>query len=117
MQAFMIFADKSISNRDLLSGKVVLWNVIIGEGDANGKPSKSTLVVVSTTNKASSSSHLKLFARNQKNKTIFSSTQIVSTKSQRFEFVIPNTGCEPLDLTAELGTEKKSGKINFECGE
>ncbi len=139
LTAFPAFADVSIGNIQIqlyyhqsgrfsepLSGKWVLRNVVIGEGDAEEQSNATlvTVVVVGAMNSYVPNTTVTLVVTNA------DSGAIISTHGQRlgtFEadrtyyapFLLTDTGCIPLRLEASLsgipGT--KSTVIPFTCGE
>ena len=110
VSAYLIFDDGSISSFDVLNDKtIVLWNTIIGAGDAL-KASNKTKVRV--TGKLDS---LRVTIINGKKKVI---NQKLPNFSGDFEFIINNTGCE---IVKVFVTKNKinifTNTIPFHCGE
>jgi hypothetical protein len=124
MEAFLIFDDHTTSTEDLLTGKVTLWNTIIGGGDANGKSSNATKVIVTVSGSNGANQKLRLRAKNESKKVVFVKEQPISeiqNEPTKYEFNISHTGCEVLNLTAEIvgakKPERKEGTIQYQCGE
>ena len=102
--------------------------MIIGEGSA-AAPSNNSLIVVeieSDSTDYNSNGKVRLTARNSEKKIVFEIEQsfymIGSGVVYHAPFMLYNTGCEELELKAELIIEDKvvSGKsalIPFACGE
>lgn len=137
VRAFLYYHGKGkFSNRDLLSGQILLWNVFSAKGDIGDEfepegSSSSMLVLVSVRVRSPSAvdrTHaiVKLLGRSG---TKVLSTQDVSLrpyfiKQSTIEvpFMIYDIGCEPLELTANLEIKGKklnsvSKTANFKCGE
>jgi hypothetical protein len=109
---------------DPITPATVLRNVIIGEGDAR-EPSTSTLidVVVEGTAGAfdatwrvelvvTTSGTGRVVLRQTKNVGVLS-----KTGTRHVAFWLPDTGCEPLRVTATVGAASRSTNVPFGCGE
>lgn len=104
------------------------WNVIIAEGSA-AAPSNNTMVVVeiiSDSTSYNSNGKVRLTARNSDGKIVSDIVQsfymIGSGVVYHAPFMLYNTGCEELELKAELIIEnkivsEKSALLPFACGE
>ena len=103
-----------------------LWNTVIGEGGAV-EPSTSTLVkvaVVGPPNSFDRNASVFLAVTSLKSKaTVLRSRQHLGVFSQSgrqyVAFWLPNTGCEPLRLSASISgsSQKVARTIPFACGE
>ena len=110
LSAYLIFKDSTISTFDVLNDKtIVLWNTIIGAGDAL-KPSEKTRIRL--TGKLDG---LRVTIYNGKRKVI---NQKLPNFSGDYEFVVNDTGCEEVKVVVtELGKVIYQDKIPFRCGE
>lgn len=115
-------------HEDLLSGKVALWNVIIGEGGVAGA-TQATLVVVQVEGPSflpAATGELVVAARTSRATLAERSVPFSSLFTEKHTASVPlllyGTGCEFVTVTATL---KVSGKavgtatrtIEFRCGE
>jgi hypothetical protein len=133
VRAHLVYEENGELSRDILKGEFALWNVIIGEGDAEGH-SSSTLVyvVVETDGKATKTNPVLQFS------AVSADGKRVNYK-KTFEYIFPtegvsrvfvpfllhDTGCQKIKMTARL-VEKNvptkiyqtvSKEIPFNCGE
>ena len=121
-----LFRHHTGSLSEPLTGKETLWNTIIGEGSA-GEPSSSLLVdvVVAGAPGAFEKSWLiELVVKNAKSGAVLSKQRksvgvLSSTGVYHTGFWLPETGCEPLNVTARIkgGSSSKEIGIPFACGE
>lgn len=110
VSAYLIYNDSTNSTFDVLNNRtIVLWNTIIGAGDAE-KPSERTKIVL--TGKLDS---LKVTIYNGKRKV---ENQKLPNFSGDYEFIINYTGCEEVKvIVTKLDKIVYQGKIPFKCGE
>ena len=107
-----------------ISPNTALWNTIIGEGEAL-EPSTSTLVDVVVEGApgsfdasrkvqlmVASSTNGKVTARMSKGVGVISQSGV-----SHVAFWLPETGCEPLTITATIGATSKKLDLPFACGE
>jgi hypothetical protein len=134
VRPFLFFNDSGRLSKEVPES-ASLWNTIIGEGWA-GESSNATLVRVEITGPSGSYSpgrSVRLSVRKGRatatgvifraGATVRTSSIPVLTRSGRttLGFWIADTGCTPLQLTAELRgqspTERLTRVLNFACGE
>ena len=133
VQAHLLYEGNGTLSRDVLKGEFALWNVIIGEGDAEGH-SSSTLVyiVVSTDGKEIKTNPVLQFSavsedgkRVNYKKTFEYNFPTEGASKVFVPFLLHDTGCQPITMTAKL-VEKTvptkvyqtiTKKIPFACGE
>ena len=116
----------TFSKDDIISGKVALWNTIIGAGDAEG-PSTQTIVIVGIRSKNYSNTAQTLwFTATAGKKTIHQESKnfgvIGDNVNYKLLFLLNDTGCEKIVIKTELTIKGKvvstlSKTIDFECGE
>lgn len=110
VSAYLIYTDGSQSEFDILKDKkLVLWNTIIGEGDAL-KASSQTKVVCRQGN-----GDLVVQIINGKKKVI---DTVVDINKSDFKYTIMNTGCNTVYI--KLSSKKYKpffDSIPFRCGE
>jgi hypothetical protein len=121
-----LFRHHTGSLSEPLTAKEALWNTIIGEGSA-GEPSSSLLIdviVAGTPGTFEESWLVELVVKNAKTAAVLSkqrkSVGVLSTTGvYHTGFWLPETGCEPLTVTARIrgGINSKEIKIPFACGE
>jgi hypothetical protein len=121
-----LFRHHTGSLSEPLTGKEALWNTIIGEGSAGG-PSSSLLVdvvVAGAPGGYEESWLVELVVKDAKRGTVLSKQRksvgvLSSTGVYHTGFWLPETGCEPLSLTARIrgGSSSKEVSIPFACGE
>ena len=129
IRAFLYYHDTgTFDDRDAASGKVALWNTIIGEGDAKA-PSQTTLVQVELSGPSFSniSGTLEIVVSAEKQKLVrqkLDAGGFFAENSPRI--VIPvlvhGTGCTELKIDVTFTTPdkkklKKRGDVPFSCGE
>lgn len=129
IRAFLYYHGKGeFSQQDVLSGQMALWNVIIGAGDADA-PSRATLVLVAV--KAPSRPDrnfpaVRLTVKYANRTTLDHEVSLSSFANGQMTLQVPfliyNTGCERLQITAALrvGTRvlnSLSRTAEFKCGE
>jgi hypothetical protein len=114
----------TLSDDLLARPKLALWNTPIGAGDAKA-PSNATFVVVEVSGPASRyvAGGVQLTVSTGE-RTVLRRTQelgVLNAQGKTFVgFWIYNTGCEPLQLVAQLvrsGAPDRRAAIPFECGE
>ncbi len=107
--------------------KIVLWNVIIGEGNAPGGASETTLIDIRVSGAPKSfSGQLKLHVTARTKDQVLldkrASIGVMNTSGHYYAaFLINDTGCTPIDVIAELvgpgaGPPVKIS-LPFQCGE
>ena len=121
-----------LANSDLLDGKDhALWNTIIGEGEATGKPSSVTWVLIELSGPSFAGTPGRLIVSARANKTtLLSQTLTLGTYFNEgnrllLPFLVYGTGCAPLEITASLAgipATKLRGasmtrRVPFKCGE
>jgi hypothetical protein len=108
-----------------LDDRSELWNTIIGGGSV-GEPSTSTLVDVVVSSKPDSfkkNSYVTLVVTDASSEKIISKMTGrlgVFGSSGKFHapFLLQDTGCIPLRLTAKVGgSESRTVTVSFKCGE
>lgn len=121
-------AGGTLSENIIDNPEFTCWNVIIAEGSA-AAPSNNTMVVVeivSDPTSFNSNGKVRLKARNSDGKIVFEQEQsfymIGSGVLYYAPFMLYDSGCEELKLTAELIFEdnvvsEKSAVLPFACGE
>lgn len=111
--AQMIYDDGTLSSFDVFSDKTTkaLWNVIIGEGDAE-KPSNKTRLLFTSGNRVDS---LSLVVTRGKD-TVLTKKNLVIKDS--VVYVINHTGCETVVVDIKRnGQNVYLGTIDYRCGE
>jgi hypothetical protein len=110
MEAYLMYEDGSKSDINLIDNKtVVLWNTIIGEGDA-GKPSKKVLLVL-----RGNQNNLNLKVSDTEGLKLTENNFVLAEEKQ---FTIDNTGCSHIIIQLTDGQGMNLQKeILFECGE
>lgn len=108
--ALLVYKDGSLSSFDVLNDKTkALWNVIIGEGDAE-KPSEQVKILIT-----GSADSIDIVVKQSKKK-VLNKTMLAIRDS--VSFIIDNTGCDEVFVTV---SKQKAilykGKIEFHCGE
>ncbi len=133
VRAHLVYEENGELSRDIFKSDFALWNVIIGEGDAEGH-SSSTLVyvIVETDGKEIKTDPVLQFSavsedgkrvKYQKNLTYYFPTEGASKTF--VPFLLHDTGCQKIKLTAKLVENKTPAKIYqtvkkeilFACGE
>lgn len=112
-----------IDARDLVSKEMVLWNTIIGEGDASS-PSNASIVFVEITGPLLEGI-LNLTIKNDKTIIRQEKVNIAEFFSQTGKITVPfvaiGTGCGLLKIDAVLKVgnqiDEESRKVDFKCGE
>jgi len=109
VSAYLIYEDGSLSDFDVLNDKTkALWNTVIGAGDVE-KPSKKIKVVI-TGNEPIRYIRIK----NGKKPVVAKKNVSITNK---IEFVILDTGCEPVEVEVAGRKSNYKGVIDFKCGE
>ncbi len=129
MQAKLFYYDKGTFSRDVLAKPPFgFWNVIIGEGEAEGH-SESTLVMVEVTGKVGDSDtppvrKVELTAIADGKVLLKRAIEVgVFNEQNKFlaAFWLYDTGCVPVKLTARIIGQSQPSTMNrtipFECGE
>jgi hypothetical protein len=116
----------TFSKQDISTGKVALWNTIIGAGDAEG-PSNQTIVIVGVKSKKYSNKPQTLrFTASLGKKIICQESQnfdvIGGNVNYKLLFLLNGTGCGKVIIKTDLIIKGKivstlSKSIDFECGE
>ena len=108
--AFLVYKDGSLSSFDVLNDKTkALWNVVIGEGDAE-KPSEQVKILL-----AGSADSLDIVIKQHKKK-VLDKTMLAFRDS--VSFIIDNTGCNEIFVTvSKQKAIQYKGTIEFHCGE
>jgi hypothetical protein len=107
VSAYLVYDDGSISDFDVLNEDVVLWNTIIGEGDAE-KPSNKVKIIVS-----GKGNNLRINIMNGEEIVIDKDISI----SNKTEFIISDTGCEQVTINIKNKNIDYRDNIDFQCGE
>lgn len=127
LRAQLFFSDRGTFSDDLLKRKeLVLWNTIIGAGDAGG-PSSATLIVVEVSGRPNSypkGRKVELAVRTAR-KEVFRrrlDVGVLGPDGHAYvAFWLYDTGCESLEIsTALLGqveSTRRVATIPFQCGE
>lgn len=116
-----------VDPRDLMDHKVVLWNTMIGEGEAEA-PSNTTLVIVKlsggpflTGTRGTVAFRAKSDERVLKTETALLSSFFNDGETLAIPFVVVGTGCGRVELTAELttprGRQRQTEALEYPCGE
>ena len=127
LRAMLFNSDRGTLSRDVLrEPRPALWNVVIGEGDAEG-PSSSALVVVEVAGEPGSyedARQVELVARTREGELLRRATALGVLNAQGRTFVgfwLYDVGCEPVRLQARLRGQSqpstRTDEIPFECGE
>lgn len=133
IKAMLFYEQKATFSKDVLADpKFVLWNTIIGDGDAGGG-SASTLVLVEVTGKAGSYQpdrkieFVASYKPNGKSLRLITLRRAIEIGilSATGKFYVPfwlyDTGCNQVKLSARIvGQAQPSAmkrSIDFECGE
>jgi hypothetical protein len=129
LRAYLYYHVKGdFSQQDLLSGHMALWNVIGGAGDADA-PSSAILALVTVQhsmrldrNVPSVKLSVRYGNRTTSNQTV-SLAPFANVKGEmHIPFLIYNTGCERLQVTATLligsrNLHSLTRTADFKCGE
>jgi hypothetical protein len=128
IEAALFYSDKATFSRNIIDNPdFALWNVIIGEGSAEG-PSNQTLVKVfvhASGNGQSNAEALSLDVTVMNGRSIQKKRYRVGlfekNRTNCYGILIDDTGCAPVTITAKLigkggGSEMKK-RISFGCGE
>ena len=128
IEANLFYCDKATFSENLINNPdFALWNVIIGEGSAQG-PSDQTLVKVFVKASGTGQSNadrisLEVTTINGRSvqKKKFKLGLFEQNRTNCYAVVIDDTGCVPVTITAKLvgkggGSEIKK-VISFNCGE
>jgi hypothetical protein len=128
IQAFLYFHKTgTFGTEDLTTGKVALWNTIIGEGDAE-HPATAMLVKVVLTGPSFANQDGKLVVVAKEGKrTLVKQTFPIEdyfeeqTPSITLPLLVTGVGCEEITVTATLSGKGKRGTaravVPFACGE
>lgn len=130
-----LFYNENNSNEENVIGKFsdniidsdfALWNVIIGEGSAEGY-SNQTIVLVEVSSKVGNTKNQQVKLTATKGKSIIlQQTKTFSPVNDNTKikilFLLDDTGCDAISLKADIIENKKivstfSKKIDFDCGE
>jgi hypothetical protein len=133
VQAFLMYEENGELSKNILGGNFILFNAIIGEGDAEGHSSSTLVKVVITTDgkeiKTDPIIQFSAVSKNGKrvryNKT-FEYQFPTSGASKTFvPFLLHDTGCDVIVMTMKLVEKNKptviyqtvKKEIPFNCGE
>lgn len=127
LRAMLFNANDGSFSRDVLADpRPALWNVVIGEGDAEG-PSSSALVVVEVAGEPGSyedARQVELTARTEEGVLLrrASSLSVLNARGRTFVgFWLDDVGCQPVRLQARLlgqpQPSTRTDEIDFQCGE
>lgn len=136
IQARLFYENKGAFSGDVLADKnFALWNVVIGEGSAEG-PSNATLVLVEVSGSAGAYEPMRkveFVATIRRSRRGLSSakdvlvrrtlgTGILNAKGKWYAaFWLYGTGCEPISLSARIAGQARQASlqrtIDFRCGE
>jgi hypothetical protein len=116
-----------MDERDLVSGKVGLWNTIIGEGDAEA-PSSTTVVIVDVVGPSFPSGTqgtISMIAKDEKRLLRRETVKLEEFFSEgpklSIPFVVIGTGCGTLKVEVELTVKDKKDRlvktVEYSCGE
>jgi hypothetical protein len=105
--AYLIYDEGGESDFNIISDNVVLWNTIIGEGDAK-EPSHNVSIVVSGEAK---DLHVKIIKGGE---VVVDKTMSISGDKK---FIVRETGCEVIEISITNANIKYNNKINFDCGD
>ncbi len=120
INAHLFYTDSGTLSPHIIGKKeFLLWNTIIGEGDA-GRPSHNTLVVVELTSPKRSDNFDFSVAATENNK-LKGSVKLTSGYFTDSKLNVPlflyETGCWPIKIEAKLGKQTVRKTIDFGCGE
>jgi hypothetical protein len=125
----LFYANSGRFSSNLATKKdLALWNVVIGEGSGVDGPSENTLLlvtVIGTPKGDSPGLQLKVTAKTERAKLLDRTCDvgIFNTNGNWYApFLLYDTGCEPVEVRAQLTDGKESGPpvtftIPFQCGE
>jgi hypothetical protein len=127
IRAMLFNSDRGTLSRDVLrEPRPALWNVIIGEGEAEG-PSSSALVVVEVSGEPGSyedARRVELVARTAEGELVrrVVDLNVLNAEGRTFAgFWLYGVGCQPVRLQARLRGQPQAStrtdSIPFECGE
>jgi len=125
MKAFLFYNQSGALSENIIGNDdFTLFNTIIGAGAAK-EPSSQTMVVVEINGKCISGACKVEFAAAEntglKKKVMLKKTTEVFCETEKCNvaFMLYDTGCVPIELTAKIAGSKKTIKknINFVCGE
>jgi hypothetical protein len=133
VQAFLMYEENGEMSKNILGGDFTLWNVIIGEGDAEGHSSSTFVkVVISTDGKEIKTDPVIQFSavssdgKRVKYNKIFEYQFPTEGASKTFvPFLLHDTGCQKIVMTMKLVERNKptvvyqtvKKEIPFNCGE
>jgi hypothetical protein len=127
MSAHLYYQETgTIDPRDLISGKLVLWNTIIGAGDARASSVATYVLVELQIDRQKPPKTLEFKARAGEKilaeKSMAVGDFFTDTSAVVIPFIVYGTGCQALELTARLaGDATPRGSltrtVNFACGE
>jgi hypothetical protein len=133
VKAFLIYEENGQMSKNIFEGEFVLWNAIIGEGDAEGHSSSTMVqVVVSTDGKSNKTNPVLQFSavsidkkRVNYNKTIEYFFPTEGASKVFVPFLLHDTGCQKISMTMKLVEKSKptivyqtlKKDIPFNCGE
>jgi hypothetical protein len=133
VKAFLIYEENGEMSKNIFDKDFILWNVIIGEGSADGHSSSTMVhVVVSTDGKPSKIYPVLQFSAVSEGKKLVNYSKTIEYlfpkegASKTFvPFLLHDTGCQKIRLTIKLVEKNKPSvvyqtvkkEIPFNCGE
>lgn len=110
VSAHLIYNDGTISDFDVLNNKrIVLWNVVIGEGDAS-KPSSSTKIRLEGNLDS-------LYIKIRNGHELVIDTKVIHFKKS-IEYIVMETGCSIINVNVTRNIKLVyNDSIPFHCGE
>jgi hypothetical protein len=107
-----------------LDGTEVLWNVVAGGGDVNGPTSSASIDVVVTgpIKNWKSGRVITLIVKSDRTGRVLSRMHSKlgvpgPSGESHVGFWLPEIGCEPLKLVAQVGINSRTRKLPLRCGE
>jgi hypothetical protein len=133
VKAYLIYEENGLMSKNILDTDFVLWNVIIGEGDAEGHSSATMVhVVISKPSADLKTDPVLQFSAVSSgvkgikyNKTIEYQFPTEGASKTFVPFLLHDTGCQKVTMTMKLVERKKptvvyqtlKKEIPFNCGE
>ncbi|MEK7824662.1 MAG: hypothetical protein AAB290_06445 [Candidatus Eisenbacteria bacterium] len=127
IQAKLFYENRGRFSANIIDNpKIVLWNVVIGEGTVEG-PSSNTLLIVRLQGPpriVAEGLKLHVFARTERDTLVDREIEVGpmnSTGNYYAPFWLEDTGCFPVVIDAQLTLgnkhQRRSAHIPFACGE
>lgn len=133
VRAFLIYEENGAASRNILNGDFVLWNAVIGEGDAENHSSATLVHIILTTDgkppKVATALSFSAVSAGGEGGNYAKKLDYVFPASGNGKLFIPfilhDTGCREITLTAKLIDRAKPATvyqtvrkiIPFNCGE